>query len=149
MSINVVNLQTIELCFEFLSHFCFHLTLPPILHHCIYGCMFCMLLFEFVNYVFLMLRILSVMLMHSYCYVCSVLGILFPCVVLCTVRVQMRAVLLPPGVNPTPVNIYHIIYQRRGRLTTGWTTWDRMPVRTRLSARPERPWGPPIWCRRS
>jgi len=35
--------------------------------------MFCMLLFNFVNYI--------------YCYVCSILGILFYCVVLCIVCV--------------------------------------------------------------
>ena len=29
------------------------------------------------------------------------------------------------------------------RLTTGWTVWDRVPVGTRFSARPDRPWGPP------
>src|SRR5215470_11895666 len=28
-------------------------------------------------------------------------------------------------------------------LTTGWTVWDRIPVGTRFSARPDRPWGPP------
>jgi len=46
-------------------------------------------LFNFVNYVFLLLflRILIVMFMYSYCYVCSVLGIPFHCVVLCTVCV--------------------------------------------------------------
>jgi len=37
--------------------------------------------------------------MYSYCYVCSVLGIIFHCVVLCTV-------LLPPDVNPIAVNKY-------------------------------------------
>ena len=29
------------------------------------------------------------------------------------------------------------------RLTTGWTVWDRIPVGTRFSTRPDRPWGPP------
>ena len=29
------------------------------------------------------------------------------------------------------------------RLATGWTVRDRIPVRTRFSARPDRPWGPP------
>jgi hypothetical protein len=29
------------------------------------------------------------------------------------------------------------------QLTTGRTVRDRIPVRTRFSARPDRPWGPP------
>jgi len=33
------------------------------------------------------------MFMYSYCYVCSVLGIVLSCVVLCTVCVQMCTVL--------------------------------------------------------
>ena len=43
------------------------------------------------------------MFMYSYCYVRSVLCILFHCVVLCTV-------LLPPGVNPTAGNKYIVSY---------------------------------------
>jgi len=68
-----------------------------ILYHCTYGCMFCMFLFSFVNYVFLLLRIrlclcilivmYSFMFMYSYCYVYSVLSILIHCVVLCIVCV--------------------------------------------------------------
>jgi hypothetical protein len=50
------------------------------------------------------------MFTYSYCYVCSVLGILFYCVVLCIVCVDMCTVQLPPGVNAIAVNkIYHII----------------------------------------
>jgi len=70
----------------------------------IYGCMFCMLLFNFVTF------ILIVMFMYSYCYVHSVLCILFHCVILCFVSTQMCTVLLPPGVNPIAVNkIYRYI----------------------------------------
>ena len=47
------------------------------------------------------------MFMYSYCYVRSVLCILFHCAVLCTVCVSMCTVLLPPGVNPIPVNNIH------------------------------------------
>jgi len=48
-----------------------------------------MLLFNFVNYVFLLILILIVMLMYYYCYIYiySVLGILFNCVVPCIVCV--------------------------------------------------------------
>ena len=33
------------------------------------------------------------------------------------------------------------------RPTTCWTVRDRIPVRTRFSARPDRPWGPPASCK--
>jgi len=50
------------------------------------------------------------MLKYSNCYVLSVLGILFHCVFLCIVCVQVCAVLLPLGVNPIAVNKYIISY---------------------------------------
>ena len=43
-----------------------------------------MLLFNFVNYVFLLLYILIIMFMYYYWCICSFLGILFHFVVLCT-----------------------------------------------------------------
>ena len=79
-----------------------------ILYHSTYDCMFCMLLLNFV-----ILCILIVMFMHSYCHVCSVLCILFHCVVVCIVCVSMCTVLLPPGVNPNAVNKYTVINSRQ------------------------------------
>ena len=46
------------------------------------------------------------MFAYSYCYVCSILCILFHCVALCIVCVSVCTVLLPPGVNPIAVNKY-------------------------------------------
>jgi len=57
------------------------------------------------------------MFMYSYCYVCSVLYILFHCVVLCIVCVSMCTVLLPPGVKPIAVN-------KRYHITSQWTEID-------------------------
>jgi len=74
-----------------------------------YDCMFCMLLFNSVNYVFLFLcYVFFCLFKYLYCFVCSVLGILFHCVVLCIVCVQMCTVLLPLCVNPIAVNKYII-----------------------------------------
>jgi len=57
------------------------------------------------------------MFVYSYRYVCSVLCILFHCVVLCIVCVSMCTVLLLPGVNPTAVNKYIIINSRQEATT--------------------------------
>ena len=78
---------------------------PSVLYQCTCGCMFCVLLFYFVNCVFLLLC-----MFHSVCSVslcCSVYCVCVCVNVCCTV-------LLPPGVNPTAVNkymMYHIIYR--------------------------------------
>jgi hypothetical protein len=77
----------------------------------IHGRIFCMLLFNCVNYVFLLcLGILIVMFVYYVCYISSVLCILFHCVFLCIVVVQMCTVVLPPGVKSIAVNKY-IIYE--------------------------------------
>jgi len=47
-----------------------------------------------------------IMFMNSYCYVGSVLGILFHCIVLCIVCVQMCTVILPPAVNQLQLTKY-------------------------------------------
>ena len=60
--------------------------------------MFCMLLFNFVYYVFFLL--------------CLCILIVFHCVVLCIVVLFVcKCVLLPPGVNPIAGNEYIISYQ--------------------------------------
>ena len=37
------------------NHTFFHILLVPILYHCTYGCVFCILRFNFLNYVILLL----------------------------------------------------------------------------------------------
>ena len=48
---------------------------------------------------------------------------------------------------PWPITAGHLIScgpgSSDGIATTGWTVRDRIPVGTRFSARPDRPWGPP------
>jgi len=74
--------------------YCFFRT---ILYHCIYGCMFCVFLFNFVCYVLLLL-----LLFRSWCCVSLCCSVYCLCL-MCTV-------LLPPGVKPTTVNKYIISY---------------------------------------
>jgi hypothetical protein len=55
-----------------------------IFYHWVYDCMFCVLLFNFVNYVILLcLCVLILMFMYFYCYVCSVYSVLLCSSVYC------------------------------------------------------------------
>jgi len=61
---------------------------------------FCMLLFNFVNYVFLLLYLCILIVMYV------LLCILFHCAVLCIISVEMCTVLLLPDVKPIAANKY-------------------------------------------
>jgi hypothetical protein len=94
---------------DHMKFYCFFHILLVLWCNFIYGCMFCMLLFNLVKYVFLLLCyvfLLSCMFRSRYCVSLS-------CSVYCLyVNVYL---LLPPGVNPIAVNKYiDIILSKRG-----------------------------------
>ena len=60
----------------------FHILLVPFFYHCIYGCMYCMVLFNFVNYVFLLLYLCILIVMYVlFCVFCFIVlfCVLFVC----------------------------------------------------------------------
>ena len=77
----------------------FSYSFGSILYHCIYGCVFCMLLFNFLNYVFLLLCIFCsvhcFILLFFVLFVCK-------CLLYCCHRVATQLQL-------TNISLYHII----------------------------------------
>ena len=75
--------------------------------------MFCMLLFNFVNCVFLLLFLctLIAMFMYSYCYVCSVFVVLFCVLFVCNyVQNYCHRVSTQSQLTNISYIMYHIIY---------------------------------------
>ena len=60
-------------------------------------------------------------------------------------RPQMRSLLFrkPHYLYQYRIVVWLLVAQSVQRLTMGWKVRDRIPVGTRFSAQPDRPWGPP------
>jgi hypothetical protein len=83
-----------------------HIPLVPFFCHCIHGCMLCMLLFNFVNYVFLLLCLC--ILMVIYVPFCVFRFIVLFCVLFVCKCVMYYCHLVSTQLQLT--NIYHTIY---------------------------------------
>jgi hypothetical protein len=91
------------MAFSFITFF--HILLVPILYHCIYGGVFCVFLFNFVSYVFLLLCLcIPIVIYVPYCVFCFIVlfYVLFvcKCVLYCCHRVS------------TQLQLTNISYQR-------------------------------------
>jgi hypothetical protein len=81
------------MAFSFITFF--HILLVPFPYHCMYGCVFCVLLFDFVNYVFLLLCLCILIVMYVlFCIFCFIVSfcvlLVCKCVLYCCYRVATQ-----------------------------------------------------------
>jgi hypothetical protein len=85
-----------------------------ILYHCIYGCMFCVLLFNFVNYVFLLLCLCILINIYvPFCVFCFTVlfCVLFVCK--CVLYYCHRVSTQLQLTNVSYIISYHVIWERK------------------------------------